>query len=293
MFSTGWIAGRNWLVDSALGVRQAALNAGSGAAPAGAPGADVAEAIKRAANRLKAAAVLDDGRRVDYGLLRTSAAYAEYRDVFTPQLRSFDPATLVGDQARLAFWINIYNALIIDAVIAFGVQNSVAEGFLGTTTFFRRAAYIVGGGRVSADDIEHGILRANRGSPFIPGPQFSHDDPRRPWTVAQLDPRIHFALNCASRSCPPIGVYDAGRLDAQLDLAAANFVAHDVEVVPSEGLVRLSSIFRWFADDFGGQAGVVKLLLSYLPEDEKRQWLAAQAGKVRLSYRAYDWGLNA
>lgn len=121
-------------------------------------------------NALKAAGIDPTGRRVDYAALRTSDAYREYRAICAAQLRAFDPVTLATPAERLAFWINLYNALTIDAVIAFGVQSSVTEGRLGIVRFFRRAAYSVGGQRVSLDDMEHGILRANRGHPLVPGP---------------------------------------------------------------------------------------------------------------------------
>ncbi len=195
-------------------------------------------------------------------------------------------------EERLAFWINVYNALVIDAVIAFGVEESVTEGVAGVVRFFRCAAYNVGGQRFSAEDIEHGVLRANHGHPYVPGPQFSSSDPRAPWVVSPLDPRIHFALNCASRSCPPIGVYDAENIDAQLDLATANFVNAEVEIDPEAGELRLSRIFQWYTGDFGGRAGVIDFLLAHLPADEKREWLASHRQDVALSYQPYDWTLN-
>jgi hypothetical protein len=111
--------------------------------------------------------------------------------------------------------------------------------------------------------------------------------------ISPLDARIHFALNCASRSCPPIGVYDAADLDAQLDLATRNFVAAEVTVDPARSAVRLSSIFRWYQGDFGGRRGVIAFLLQHLPDDENSRWLAAQGDDVRFVYQPYDWSLNA
>ena len=112
------------------------------------------------------------------------------------------------------------------------------------------------------------------------------------WHVTRFDPRIHFALNCASRSCPPIGVYDAARIDTQLDLAAASFIRADVEANPACS-VRLSAIFKWYTADFGGRAGVMAMLLRYLPEGETRLRLESQgAAGVKLDYAEYDWRLN-
>lgn len=257
------------------------------------PGPELAAALKRAANALKAAGIDEAGRQVDYARLQVSAAYAALRRDLTPQLRSLDLSALATREQRLAFWINLYNVLILDAAITLGVSRSVTEGRLGVVSFFRRAAYDIGGQRFSANDVEHGILRANRPHWAIPGPQLSPSDPRLAWRVTPLDPRIHFALNCASRSCPPIGVYDAGRIDAQLDLAAASFIANDVAVDPRAGVVRLSAIFKWYAGDFGGRAGVLAFLKERLPDGEGRDWLRRQGPHVKLIYHPYDWGLNS
>ena len=257
------------------------------------PGPELAIALKRSANALKAAAVDADGRQVDYDRLRASDAYAALRSDLTPRLRSLDLSTLATREQRLAFWINLYNVLVIDAAITLGVSRSVTEGRLGVVSFFRRAAYDVGGQRFSANDIEHGILRANRPSWAIPGPQFGPSDPRLAWRLPTLDPRIHFALNCASRSCPPIGVYDVAHIDAQLDLAAASFVANDVDIDTRAGVVRLSAIFKWYAGDFGGRAGVLAFLKERLPNGEGRNWLRRQGPYVKLIYQPYDWGLNS
>jgi hypothetical protein len=67
-------------------------------------------------------------------------------------------------------------------------------------SFFRWAAYNVCGYQVSVDDIKHGILRSNKGHPYFPGANFTQDDPRQKWIISPLDVRIHYALNCASRS---------------------------------------------------------------------------------------------
>eukprot|EP00966_Prymnesium_polylepis_P276217 6381421-Prymnesium_polylepis.1 len=83
------------------------------------------------------------------------------------------------------------------------------------------AVYKLAGLRFSLDDIEHGILRCNTPPPGADAPPFSAaDDARAPLALQQLDPRVHFALNCGARSCPPIKVFSAGRIDEELGLAA-------------------------------------------------------------------------
>lgn len=246
--------------------------------------------LKMAMSRLKAQAISDDGSHVNYAALRESDEFAAYRRHFLPRLAALDPSAITSRDERIAFWINLYNALIIDAVISFGVQRSVSEGRLGLLTFFRRAAYNIGGHCTSCDDIEHGILRANRGHLFIPGPQFAGDDPRRAWVMDPIDPRIHFALNCASRSCPPINVYDVSRLDAQLTLAARSFI--DQTTTLANDRLMLSPILRWYAGDFGGRAGVLDFVREHLPDDPRRAWLQQQGASPKIAYSRYDWQLN-
>ncbi|MBM3152484.1 MAG: DUF547 domain-containing protein [Chloroflexi bacterium] len=228
--------------------------------------------------------------QVDYAALKTSPAYAAFQNK-AAVLHGFDPSSLPTAQSRLAFWVNLYNTLILDAVITLGVRRSVSERMAGIG-FFRQAAYSVGGQRLSADDIEHGILRLNRGHPYFYTPQFRSDDPRIDWVIAPFEPRIHFALNCASRSCPPIRAYLPEKLEAQLDLAARSFVSADLEILPEKGMIRISSIFKWFAGDFGGRAGTISFILSHLDDEGSISWLAAHREKARMVYKRYDWGLN-
>lgn len=259
-----------------------------------APASNMSAALTRVFTQFKDIAIYDDGHTVDYSRLRDSSAYVTYRGTFTQQLRVFNPDALDTCDRKLAFWINLYNALIIDAVISLNIQTSVTEGTLGLVRFFRRAVYDVGGHRVSANDIEHGILRRNRGFPSFLGPQLAPTDPRSTFVITRFDPRIHMALNCASRSCPPLRVYDADTIDAQLDTAAREFVSAETEVDEGRKELHLPSIFNWFEDDFGGRAGVIDFVRRYLPdEDERYKWLSQHSSSVTLVHKPYDWSLNA
>jgi hypothetical protein len=260
--------------------------------PGTTPPSDLSEELKRAMDRLKGIAVDEPGRRVDYARLRASQEYKEYRQKCSALLQDYQPEKLPRIPAQRAFWINLYNALLIDSVIAFDVQRSVVEGKLGVITFFRQATYRIDGKRVSLEEIEHGILRGNRGHPLFPGLQFASDDPRMAWCLP-LDPRIHFALNCGSRSCPPIQVYAADMLNAQLKLAAGNFVSATVEIDSKMKRVYLSKIFQWYQGDFGGRSGILNFLITNLPDDHRKQFLLENLGSLHFAYFRYDWGLNA
>jgi hypothetical protein len=235
--------------------------------------------------------IVDNNGNVDYAALRASPLYDDFRRC-TGKLRAFKPSALPDQNARLAFWINLYNTLVLDAVIALGVQRSVIERRAGIT-FFRDAAYTVGGQRMSCDDIEHGILRANRGHPFYPGRHFHPADPRLKWVIEPFDTRIHFALNCASRSCPPIRAYSSEKLDSQLEVAARSYLAANAQILPEENALYLSYIFKWFARDFGGREGIIEFVLSHLSDGTELRWLSKERGRVSLRYRSFDWSLNS
>lgn len=286
-----WIGLRDKFLDVLTGIKEdEVLNAATaGSIPE--YGVDPAE-LKRALDLVKITAVDESGAYVDYAALKDGPANQHYRNKLSPGLIGFDPTTLKSRHEQLAFWINLYNALVIDAVIALGIQRSVIEGKLGLLTFFRRAAYNVGGYRISLDEIENGILRGNRGHPYIPGRQFSSNDPRMDWVIWPPEPRIHFALNCASRSCPPFQVYTADQIESQLDLAARNFVDANVKLDPGKQLLVVSSIFQWFKSDFGGQGGIFTFILDHLPFDGRRAWLTKYKDVIKLRYESYDWRLN-
>lgn len=282
---------RESILNSLAGVSQSTVINTEAASKPLSPTADLAAQLKRTLTELKDSVMSANGTSVDYAALRESDAYAEYRQECLAALRQFDPHRLPSLNAARVFWINLYNALVIDAVICFGIQESVTEGVIGLLTFFRRAAYLVGGQRLSLEDIEHGILRGNRGNPYMPGVHFPSKDPRLAWSLP-LDPRIHFALNCGGRSCPPIRAYEAKQLDRQLDLATRGFLNETVEVNPEQSEVVLSQIFRWYAADFGGKEGIIRFLLDHLPAGERRHALPEIGDKICFSYKAYDWRLN-
>lgn len=231
---------------------------------------------------LPARAFLQSGE-VDYASLRRAPAYVEFCAA-ADALQGEEPPP--AESAARAWWINLYNGLIIHAVIAFDIQRSVWED----RGFFRRAAYIVARHRMSADDIEHGVLRGNRPHPLLRLRQFASGDPRLRWSLP-LDPRVHFALVCASRSCPPVALYTAPALEDQLDLAASAFITGGgVRADPLTRTIFLSKIFLWYRADFGGRAGVRAFIARYA--DEQIRTLLLTPG-IRVRYLPYDWTLNA
>ncbi len=238
---------------------------------------------------LKARFIDVDRGSVRYGSIRGSEEFKYYRELAS-RLRSFDLQSLVGWHQRLSFWINIYNTLVIHGVADLGLERSVREVW----RFFDRVGYDIGGHRFSLNDIEHGILRDNQRPPYRLLRPFRGRDPRWGFAVRPMDPRIHFALVCGARSCPPIGFYEADQIDFQLDLAAASFInSPQVQVFPEERAISISMIFKWYRRDFGGtDEALVEMLLKFLDEGQKKDFLKQDRARVRIRYQPYDWSLN-
>jgi hypothetical protein len=246
-----------------------------------------AGAMMKASKFLLANAVNPDTGLVDYRGLRASDAYARFRGI-TRQLSTYETSDLGHDPALMAFWINLYNALIIDAVVHFGIQGSI----MNRPGIFRQAAYNVGGMRFSADEIEHGLLRRNRPNPVVHMRTFTTDDPRLSLMVDYFDPRIHFSLVCGARSCPPIAFYDHEHLDRQLDQAAAAFInGGGVDYSAETNTLLLSKIFQWYRADFGGLPAVFEIIQRYVNAHEVRNVL--ENGEFQVRYMKYDWKVNS
>jgi hypothetical protein len=217
---------------------------------------------------------------VDYAALRENRAEL---DAYLSRLGATDPAALAAAsrEAQIAFWINAYNACTLRLVIDHypirkrgfpaGLGRSPANSIRQIPDTWSRRFCPAAGAERSLDEIEHKILRPIG------------------------EPRIHFAVNCASRSCPVLArePYTADSLDAQLDAAVARFVADPQHFRLEAGpppLLRLNRVFDWYREDFGGTEGVVRFLIHHLaPEDAG---VLQGRARVRVEYLEYDWTLN-
>jgi hypothetical protein len=178
-------------------------------------------------------------------------------------------AGLPHDRARKAFWLNMYNAWF--QVLA------TREG-LGVPEIFTAPAIRAAGLALSLDDIEHGILRRYRWKYSLGYlPQFWPPDHLKLLCVDTLDHRIHFALNCGARSCPPIGFYQPERVELQLERATAAFIRNESSIDHQAKTVGVSQIFQWFHGDFGN---VGQLLARHL---------GPEVSTYSLTYLPYDW----
>ena len=276
-----------WVIDLLLMVDRKHVLSAEGSV--GTSNAETAAELRTIIDELKVEAFATEKGTVNYRGLKDSQTYKIYKDC-VGKLKRFDLSFLSSREEQLAFWINMYNSLIIDAVIHFGIQKSVWEAGWG---FFRKAAYNIGGLRYSADDIEHGILRGNRPHPLLHLRQFAKNDPRLTHIVKPVEPRTHFTLVCASQSCPLITVYHADEIEVELDGATKTFInAGGVVAEPGKEQVSLSRIFSWYQGDFGGRSGVLEFILDNLREGPEKDYLQKNTRRVRIKYQKYNWSLN-
>lgn len=188
------------------------------------------------------------------------------------------PELFSSRDTQLAYWINAYNTLVLRMVVDHYPISSITKiGLIPFGAFFVKHVEL-GGKKLTLRSLENDVIREG-----------FHD------------PRIHFAINCASRSCPPLAqhVYLSETLDQQLDAAARRFINDSREVTLDEVGKRivLSKIFDWYASDFKEadtklrrEGTVVDYLKLYLTPD--RQKVLQRLSNAKVGYRDYDWGLN-
>lgn len=201
-------------------------------------------------------------------------------EIFILQLENLQEssvALLRTDNAKKAFWINLYNAFTQTLL----KQN---PGFYKNRNRFFAAKQInVAKQKLSLDDLEHGFLRRSKykwGFGYLgkifPSPL------EKAWRVEKLDYRIHFALNCGAKSCPPIAFYSFEELDQQLALATKSFLENEVDV--TENAVAVPAILDWFRGDFGGKKGIRKLL--------RENGFPDVNASTKIRFRKYNWQLS-
>lgn len=253
------------------------------------PSNDIVRRLKDAMNVLRGAFFDTTKGRVAYERMRASQAYHEYLEL-SYTLKKMDFDALKTDRGKTAFWVNLYNVIVIHGVIELDIKDSVRE----VRNFFRRIRYRVGDMLFSPEEIEHGILRGNRRPPNSMLRVFRENDARLKYSVERPDPRIHFALVCASSSCPPIDIYTVGKLDKELDIAGKAFINGGGLVLNrKDGSLSLSRVFKWYARDFGSTtAERLRFIAQYLYDKDDRRNIMDNAENVKIEYQDYDWRLN-
>jgi len=253
------------------------------------PPENLARELKASMNKLRGAFFDTKMGRVEYERMKGSRLYADYVEA-ARSLHAFDPGMLSDRKEAIAFWVNLYNVIVIHGVIELNIRDSIKE----VPRFFRRIRYDIGGHSYTPDAMEHGILRANRRPPSslfrVLGPR----DPRLRHALGEMDPRIHFALVCASSSCPPIDIYTPENLDHELNQAVRSFLGGGGLILDRQaGRVTLSRIFHWYGSDFGQSIPQrLRFLADFLYNLDDAEYIRANAEDLRVQYQRYDWRLN-
>ncbi|MCG3118578.1 MAG: hypothetical protein ALAOOOJD_00798 [bacterium] len=206
---------------------------------------------------------------VNYKGLKADTRFADFIEI----LKKTDPNT-IAPKNRLAFWINVYNAFVLKVVTdQYPIKSIMSKTAyaLGKSNFQKKLVTI-NGVSYSLNEVENDIIRP------------------------MGDPRIHFAINCAAKSCPPLRAeaFEVSRLGEQLDEQARQFITNSeknsFDFAKNEALV--SKIFDWFQEDFKTYAtGVPEFISRYLPPELGKQLLAA--GKAfKIKHHDYNWDLN-
>ena len=207
--------------------------------------------------------------RVDYAGWKASAADRAALTAYIAALSRMSPLSLTRPE-QFAFWANLYNAVTLDVVLDSYPVRSIREIRSGLLPGpWRRRLVTIGGVELSLDDIEHNILRKG-------------------W----VEPRVHYAVNCASIGCPnlPLRAFRGATLGPALDAAARAFINTPRAVRFEDGELVVSSIYKWYAADFGGSDARIIAHLARHAEEPLRSRLQAA---TRIGRDTYDWSLNA
>ena len=213
-----------------------------------------------------------NARGVRYDAWRADGADLKTISEVVTQYRSVDAKSLEPAE-REALLINLYNAKVLEIVLLSNPRSSIRDlsHGMGGGEIFSRPVFNLGGKGLSLNDLEKRL----------------RDEAK--------DPRIHFALNCAARSCPSIRAepYVGSKLDAQLDDAARVFLGTPgvVDAVTHGGrtTVTTSRLFDWYAADFEAGGGALAFIRKHAPPEIAD---AIGGDRARLEFQEYDWSLN-
>lgn len=200
------------------------------------------------------------------------------------KLKNADPdeleSQLNNDEKRLSFWINAYNAYT-----QYFLKKNPEPYKNDRNAYFKREQIEIAGYRLSFNDIEHGALRRgatiwSKGHFRIP---FRNEFVNR-FKVSDVDHRIHFALNCGAKSCPPVSVYHPDKTNEQLDEASCYYLKQEVEYNKEKNLVKLPALMTWFSADFGSKDNKRKIAkdCKAIPE----------SASPEIEYKDYDWTMK-
>lgn len=214
---------------------------------------------------------VDKNGMVNYRALKASASDMQVVDQYLGTLSTANPRGQASREGQLAFWINAYNAVTVKGILqkypTTSIRNHTAKAI--GYNIWKDLQLIVGGRPISLDDMEHKVLRKMN------------------------DPRIHFAIVCASIGCPRLlnEAYVPQKVKQQLDINAKDFFSRPQNFRHAGNQFQMSSIMDWFKGDFGAnQTAQLNTISQWLPTAAAQN--AARSGRVSISYLDYNWQLN-
>jgi hypothetical protein len=214
---------------------------------------------------------------VNYGKMRDDRRLGAY----LAELATVDPDSIKDTRERLAFWINIYNATTLKLICDHYPVKSISDlhtggliiGTVIKATAWDKRIVKIKGKDLTLNDVEHKIIR----------PQFK-------------DPRAHFALVCASKSCPQLRgeAFEAARLEEQLDDQARTFLSDPFrnEFEAGSQTAHISKVFSWYGSDFAGSEEEILVRLANYLTGPARESILADPSAWKVEYKDYDWSLN-
>lgn len=206
---------------------------------------------------------VDANGDVAYGELKENSGDLEKLQSYLKKVAEAEPGDH-SEKAQLAFYLNAYNA----AVIASIVDHWPTDSPKSIKGFFKSKTHEIAGKELTLDGLEHELIREK-------------------WD----EPRIHFVLVCAAKSCPTLQrkALTEGNLESVLSSAAETFVPEATEL--KDGKVATSKLFKWFSSDFEGAAGSVRKYLAKYTSGEVKKALVEKEADI--TYSDYDWSVNS
>ncbi|XP_021375341.1 uncharacterized protein LOC110464448 [Mizuhopecten yessoensis] len=269
-----------------------ALNAGETSQCEPRPADELGEEIRKQILKIYNTFLSKDGKKVNYKGIAESKEFEVYGRL-TKELHRVQISEATREE-KLSFFINIYNALVIHANVSVGPATNLWQRY----KFFNTTRYIIGGESYSLQDIENGVLRANRKGVGMFTRPFSQSEPRFKVALEKHEPLIHFALVCGAKSCPPIKTYSTKGIYEQLKVAAEAFLEGDdgCQIDMKKRQIRLSKILKWYQEDFGkNKEEVLQWIQAHMPEGDRKSQLTEllDSKKYRVDYMDYDWSVNS
>lgn len=215
--------------------------------------------------------VNEDGE-VNYSSWKSNSSDRKQLQEYISHLSSANPDLPATRNAKLAYWINAYNAVTLEGILEVYPTSSIRNHTkkLGYD-IWHDLKLIVGNSQINLNDIEHKVLRKMN------------------------EPRIHFAIVCASVGCPRLlnQAYTATELESQLVANTRDFFSRsrNLNFDANKKQIQLSAILKWFGSDFGSDiSGQLRTISPYFPSKYKS---VLQQGGFSVAYQDYDWNLNA